>query len=54
MFLNKNKRYSKAFNYINNPDAFLKEVAKAGYGTASGYEKLALEIMKSYDLYEFD
>lgn len=53
-FLNENKRYSKAFNYIDNPDEFLKEVAKAGYGTASGYEKLALEIMKSYDLYEFD
>lgn len=53
-FLNENKRYSKAFNYINNPDAFLKEVTKAGYATASGYEKLALKIMKSYDLYEFD
>lgn len=53
-FLNENPRYSKAFNFTNNPKIFAKEIANAGYATDPNYEKKLIQIMDKYDLYEYD
>lgn len=37
VFLKKNKRYSKAFNYTEAPYLFAKEVCNAGYATDPNY-----------------
>lgn len=38
-FLNENPRYSKDFDFKNNPKMFAKEVASANYATDPNYEK---------------
>jgi len=53
-FLNENKRYKSAFDYINQPDEFITEVANAGYATDPNYASKLIKLMGSYDLYEFD
>ncbi len=38
-FLNSNARYAKAFKHLNDPIAFAREIAKAGYATDPQYEQ---------------
>lgn len=52
-FLTVNPRYKNAFNQ-SDPYAFLKEVAKAGYGTDSTYYKDVSSIMNKYNLTRLD
>lgn len=53
-FLNENKRYKPAFNYTNEPNQFITEIAKAGYATDPDYAPKLIHLMERYDLYEFD
>ena len=53
-FLKTNHRYHKAFENSGNPDRFLEEVVKAGYGTDGKYMKLATDIMKNSHMKDYD
>ncbi|MFV0533603.1 MAG: glucosaminidase domain-containing protein [Cumulibacter sp.] len=53
-FLTVNPRYAEAFQYVDNPDQFAIEVAKAGYATDPTYADKLIELMKQYDLYQYD
>lgn len=53
-FLNKNKRYAAAISHSNDPDAFIENVANAGYATDPEYKNKIIKIMKVYNLYEYD
>lgn len=46
-FFLKNKRYSEAIKYKNNPERFFEEIAKAGYATAPNYANELKAVMKS-------
>ncbi|MDH3000184.1 integrating conjugative element protein [Chelonobacter oris] len=49
-FLNKNKRYRNAFNYRDDPVAFAREVAKAGYATDPNYADTLTKIIRGNKL----
>jgi flagellum-specific peptidoglycan hydrolase FlgJ len=44
-FLVRNGRYAKAFNYINDAEAFGREVARAGYATSPDYESTIVKMI---------
>lgn len=48
------KRYAPAFNHKNNPDEFIRAVARGGYATDPKYADLVISIMKRYNLYQYD
>lgn len=50
-FLNYVSRYDNAFNYKNNPDRFVAEVAKAGYATDPQYANKVIRLMVQHNLY---
>ncbi|WP_051767747.1 glucosaminidase domain-containing protein [Amycolatopsis vancoresmycina] len=54
LFLRSNHRYDPAFDYPDNPDQFIREVAKAGYATDPNYAGKVIGLMGTYDLYRFN
>lgn len=53
-FLSENKRYRAAFAFGNQPEQFIHVVAKAGYATNPGYEKIILSVIRSNGLSDYD
>ncbi|WP_203981692.1 sporangiospore maturation cell wall hydrolase GsmA, partial [Planosporangium flavigriseum] len=53
-FLTTNSRYRPAFNYSNNADQFLVEIKKAGYATDPNYVSKVQNLMRTYNLYQYD
>ncbi len=49
-FLKENSRYAKAFEYANNPKAFLDAVIGAGYATSPTYVASAQKAVEPYGL----
>jgi flagellum-specific peptidoglycan hydrolase FlgJ len=47
-------RYSKAFDYKQDPDQFIREIHKAGYATDQNYASTVISLMKSYNLYQYN
>lgn len=54
LFLTTVKRYANAFNHTSNPDAFIREVHRAGYATDPRYTELIVGIMRSNNLYQYN
>lgn len=54
LFLRTNSRYNPAFAYTNNPDQFIREVAKAGYATDPDYANKIISLMSQYNLYQYN
>ncbi len=54
LFLTKLSRYAGAFNHKDDPDAFVREVHRAGYATDPRYTELVTGIMRNYNLYQYD
>lgn len=52
-FLRSNPRYAEAFNHLDEPLAFLREIAKAGYAEDSGYFDKIRAVMDEYHLTRF-
>lgn len=53
-FLSTRSWYAPAFAYKDNPDQFIREVAKGGYATDPGYPDQVIGIMQRYNLYQYD
>lgn len=53
-FFVNNHRYSAAFNYKDDPEKFIHEVANAGYATNPQYEKLIIAIIRANGLSDYD
>jgi flagellum-specific peptidoglycan hydrolase FlgJ len=49
-----NPRYGAAFDHADNPEAFAKAVAAAGFATDPGYGAKLVQIMRDNDLEQFD
>ena len=54
MFFLRNSRYQGAFRYSENPRAFARAIADAGYATDPGYAPKLIRIMDQYNLYQYD
>jgi flagellum-specific peptidoglycan hydrolase FlgJ len=50
----RNRRYARALQFKNDPDAFAREIHKAGYATDPQYADTLIKYMRDYDLYRFD
>lgn len=46
-FILMNPRYKKAIETKDNPELYLREIARAGYGTGLNYENVVLDVLKS-------
>jgi flagellum-specific peptidoglycan hydrolase FlgJ len=53
-FFLRNRRYARALAVRNDPDAFAREIAKAGYATAPNYADALIKVMRDNNLYRFD
>jgi flagellum-specific peptidoglycan hydrolase FlgJ len=53
-FFLRNRRYAGAIQVRNDPDAFARKIAKAGYATAPNYAAALIKAMRDYNLYRFD
>ena len=53
-FLTTNSRYQPAFSYTYDPDQFIYQIWKAGYATSPTYSTNVTNLMKEYNLYQFD
>jgi flagellar protein FlgJ len=47
-------RYAAAFNYQRDPNQFAAEVHKAGYATDPAYTTKLVNLMTTYNLYQYD
>ncbi|HKT04676.1 MAG TPA: sporangiospore maturation cell wall hydrolase GsmA [Rugosimonospora sp.] len=53
-FLVVNSRYQPAFAYRNDPDQFAVQLQLAGYATAPTYAQSLQNLMRLYNLYQYD
>ena len=53
-FFLRNRRYARALQFKNDPDAFAREIHKAGYATDPRYADVLIKHMRDYNLYRFD
>ena len=53
-FFLRNRRYAGALQFKNNPEAFAREIHKAGYATAPDYAEQLIALMRQYNLHRFD
>ena len=53
-FFLRNRRYARALAVRTDPDAFAREIAKAGYATAPNYADALIKLMRDNNLYRFD
>jgi len=53
-FFLRNRRYARALQFKNDPDAFAREIHKAGYATDPNYADKLIKYMHDYNLYRFD
>ena len=53
-FLTVNSRYQPAFAYTYDPDQFIYQVWKAGYATSPTYPTNVTNLMREYNLYQYD
>ena len=52
-FLKVNSRYAPAFDHTDEPDAFARAIAKAGYATDPSYADKLIALMRQYELYAY-
>ena len=52
-FLKVNSRYAPAFAHTDEPDAFARAIAKAGYATDPSYADKLIALMRQYKLYGY-
>lgn len=53
-FLKNNPRYAGCFAYPNDPEKFVAELAAAGYATDPEYAAKLAQIIRRYDLAQYD
>ena len=53
-FFLRNRRYAPALKFKDDPDAFAREIHKAGYATAPNYAEKLIALMRQHNLYRFD
>ena len=53
-FFIENPRYSTAMQYTHDPDQFAREIHKAGYATSPTYSDDLINLMVTYNLYQYD
>lgn len=53
-FLLENRRYHGAFAYTDDPRAFIRAIADAGFATDPVYTAKIVRMMDLYDLYQYD
>ena len=53
-FFLRNRRYARALQFKNDPDAFAREIHGAGYATDPHYADKLIKYMRDYNLYRFD
>ena len=53
-FFLRNRRYAAALRVKDDPDAFAREIHKAGYATGPDYASELIKLMKRHNLYRFD
>lgn len=46
--------FKPAMVYKNNPDAFIRRVHQGGYATDPNYSNLIIQLMRQYNLYQYD
>jgi flagellum-specific peptidoglycan hydrolase FlgJ len=51
--LRTNARYAPAYQYVNDPNNFIRQVHKGGYATDPNYANKVISIMKKYNLYRY-
>jgi flagellar protein FlgJ len=54
IFLTTNSRYKPAFSYTKDANMFIYQVWKAGYATSPTYYDNVTNIMRKYNLYQYD
>ena len=54
LFLHANPRYQRALTRTDDPRAFVREIAAAGFATDPDYAAKIIRIMDTYDLYQYD
>ena len=53
-FFIENPRYGTAMQYTDDPDQFAREIHKAGYATSPTYSDNLINLMETYNLYQYD
>jgi flagellum-specific peptidoglycan hydrolase FlgJ len=53
-FFLRNRRFARALQFKDDPDAFAREIHKAGYATDPHYADVLIKYMRDYNLYRFD
>jgi len=53
-FFLRNRRYAPALQVKGDPNAFAREIHKAGYATAPDYAEQLIALMRRHNLYRFD
>lgn len=54
LFLSTSTRYAPAFAYTDDADQFIREIHKAGYATDPQYSNKIINLMTTYNLYQYN